>query len=81
MCTAEKEEEVSRIKFINKLKTDATKVSFEETIAVIDANYSFTPTTFSNGNQINQARENNGSCKIFSFANSNNLSSSNPQNS
>ena len=59
--------------FINKLKTDATKVSFEETIAVIDANYSFTPTTFSNGNQINQARENNGSCKIFSFAKLNQL--------
>lgn len=59
--------------FINKLKTDAIKVSFEETIAVIDTNYSFTPTTFSNGKQINQARENNGSCTIFAFAKLNQL--------
>lgn len=60
-------------KFIEKLKTDATSVAFEETIAVIDANYSFTPTAFSNGNQINKARENNGSCKIFAFAKLNQL--------
>ena len=59
--------------FIEKLKTDARNVSFEETIAVIDANYSFTPTAFSNGNQINKARENNGSCKIFAFAKLNQL--------
>lgn len=59
--------------FINKLKTDGTSVSFEETVAVIDANYSFTPTTFSNGKQINQAGENNGSCKIFAFAKLNQL--------
>ena len=59
--------------FINTLKTDATSVSFDETIAIIDANYSFTPTTFSNGKQINQARENNGSCKIFAFAKLNQL--------
>ena len=59
--------------FIEKLKTDARNVSFEETIAVIDANYSFTPTAFSNGNQINKERENNGSCKIFAFAKLNQL--------
>ena len=49
-------------------------VSFPETIAHIDENYSFTPTTFKNGNQINTAGENNGSCKIFAFAQLNNLS-------
>ena len=59
--------------FIEKLKTDARNVSFEETIAVIGANYSFTPTAFSNGNQINKERENNGSCKIFAFAKLNQL--------
>ncbi len=59
--------------FIEKLKTDARNVTFEETIAVIDANYSFTPTAFLNGNQINKARENNGSCKIFVFAKLNRL--------
>lgn len=44
------------------------KKSFPETIAHIDENYIFTPTTFKNGNQINNAGENNGSCKIFTFA-------------
>lgn len=44
------------------------KKSFQESIAYIDANYNFTPTTFKNGNQMNNAGENNGSCKIFAFA-------------
>lgn len=44
------------------------KKSFQDTIAYIDTNYNFTPTTFKNGNQINNAGENNGSCKIFAFA-------------
>lgn len=45
-----------------------TKKSFPETITYIDENYTFTPTAFKNGNQINNAGENNGSCKIFAFA-------------
>jgi hypothetical protein len=49
------------------------KKSFPETIAFIDENYNFTPTTFKNGNQINNADQNNGSCKIFAFAKLNNL--------
>lgn len=44
------------------------KKSFPETIAHIDEKYTFTPTTFKNGNQINNAGENNGSCKILAFA-------------
>ena len=59
--------------FLNKLKLEGKSVSFQDTIAVIDANYSFTPTAFSNGNQINKAGENNGSCKIFAFAKLNQL--------
>jgi hypothetical protein len=59
--------------FLNKLKLEGESVSFQETIAFIDANYSFTPTTFSNGNQNNNAGENNGSCKIFAFAKLNQL--------
>jgi len=55
---------------INKLKQP---VSFPEIIAYIDENYNFTPTTFKNGNQINNAGENNGSCKIFAFAQLNQL--------
>jgi len=47
--------------------------SFQETIAYIDEKYNFTPTAFKNGNQLNNAGENNGSCKIFAFAKINNL--------
>ena len=50
------------------MKQILKKKSFQDTIAYIDTNYNFTPTTFKNGNQINNAGENNGSCKIFAFA-------------
>lgn len=59
--------------FIDMLKSDVKSISFQDTIAVIDENYSFTPADFSNGNQINKAGENNGSCKIFAFAKLNQL--------
>lgn len=59
--------------FLENLKSNPTKVSFAETIAVIDAHYQFTPSAFSNGNQINKPGENNGSCKIFAFAKLNQL--------
>ena len=50
------------------MKNLLNKKSFPETITYIDEKYMFTPTTFKNGNQINHAGENNGSCKIFAFA-------------
>jgi hypothetical protein len=59
--------------FLNKVKQNLELITFQETIEVIDSNYSFTPTTFKNGNQLNNAGENNGSCKIFAFAKINNL--------
>ena len=60
--------------FLNQLKSDLKNITFQDTIAVIETNYQFLPTTFSNGNQINKAGENNGSCKIFAFAKLQNLS-------
>lgn len=54
--------------FLNKVKVNPELLTFQETIEVIESNYNFTPTTFKNGNQINNAGENNGSCKIFAFA-------------
>lgn len=51
-----------------------TAVEFSKVIAVIDACYDFHPTRFTNGNQVNEAGENNGSCKIFYFAKINGLS-------
>ncbi|WP_282079935.1 HopJ type III effector protein [Aquimarina algiphila] len=54
--------------FVEKLRQEPKTVKFEETIAVIDTHYDFTPTLFVNGNITNQAGENSGSCKVFSFA-------------
>jgi len=43
-------------------------VLFEQVMTVIDAHYDFSPTAFTNGDQKNNAGENSGSCKVFSFA-------------
>lgn len=40
---------------------------FTDVMAVIDEEYVFTPTAFSNGEQHNEAGVNTGSCKIFAF--------------
>lgn len=57
--------------FIEKLHT-AEQIDFEDTISMINANFDYTPTRFSNGLAdtavINEAGKNEGSCKIFAFA-------------
>ncbi len=50
------------------------EIQFKDVIAFIDAHYDFTPTRFTNGNTVNEADQNNGSCKVFSFAKLNALS-------
>ncbi len=59
--------------FINLVKTNPTSITFADCIDVIEANYDFTETAFSNGDTQNAAGQNNGSCKIFAFAKLNNL--------
>ena len=54
--------------FMQRLNDAPSSISFEDTMAVIDALYEFTPTTFQNGSQLNEAGKNNGSCKLFAFA-------------
>ena len=54
--------------FLNKVKNQKEAVEFSDLISIIDANYHFTPTQFSNAKLINKAGENEGSCKLFSFA-------------
>ncbi len=54
--------------FLQKLEASPGSIAFSDTIATIDANYEFTPTAFNNGELHNEAGQNNGSCKIFSFA-------------
>jgi hypothetical protein len=57
--------------FINKIKASEA-VSFDETMALIAENYQYQPTRFTNGFEnellINEAGNNEGSCKIFAFA-------------
>ena len=59
-------------KFIDKIKSNPESIEFENVIKLIDENYVYTPVCFSNGikndNVTSDAGENEGSCKIFSFA-------------
>jgi len=61
-----------------KIKSDSAKLAFNDVISIIDEHYDYTPATFSNGigedRVINNAGENEGSCKIFAFASLNQLS-------
>ncbi|WP_370979824.1 HopJ type III effector protein [Agaribacterium sp. ZY112] len=59
--------------FLNKLKQTPEQISFADTMAVIDANYTYQPCSFSNGEAQNAAATNEGSCKLFAFAQLQNL--------
>ena len=54
--------------FKNKLQNSPEAIEFNETMAVIESLYNFTPTAFKNGALQNKAGENSGSCKLFAFA-------------
>ena len=54
--------------FLSTLEQSPETIDFNDTMTVIDAHYSFTPTTFRNGNQHNEAGQNSGSCKLFALA-------------
>ena len=53
--------------FLATLNNNPSEIDFEDTIAVIEANYQFTPTAFHNGDLHNDPGQNNGSCKILFF--------------
>lgn len=59
---------------ITALQQRPEQVEFAEVMAVIDDAYDFTPTAFDNGELHNDAGQNNGSCKIFAFAQRHQLS-------
>lgn len=59
--------------FLEKLKKTPEAIAFTDTIATIEDTYTFTPTAFQNGLQHNAAGENSGSCKLFAFAQLQNL--------
>ncbi|MCW8929959.1 MAG: HopJ type III effector protein [Gammaproteobacteria bacterium] len=54
--------------FLQKLNQVPETVEFSDTMSVIEALYDFTETEFQNGDLINKAGENSGSCKLFAFA-------------
>ncbi len=59
--------------FINQLQEAPENIEFTDTIAVIEANYNFSPSAFINGGTQNAAEENQGSCKLFAFGQLNSL--------
>lgn len=58
---------------IEQLNNNPDSLVFSDVIATIDANYDYTPQTFRNGEVENAAGSNEGSCKVFSFAQLNGL--------
>ncbi|NOQ89214.1 MAG: type III effector [Gammaproteobacteria bacterium] len=58
--------------FLKQITTTPEKIEFNDVINIIAKHYLYTPSRFVNGtdseNIINAAGENEGSCKIFSFA-------------
>ena len=53
---------------IDKLQDSPELIEFTDVMSVIDANYHYTPTCFYNGEIINEAGCNEGSCKLLAFA-------------
>ena len=58
--------------FLTQVKAN-TPISFADTMTVISENYTYHPATFRNGTLENTAGQNEGSCKIFTFARLHNL--------
>jgi acyl-CoA thioesterase YciA len=53
---------------IKKTQTAPESIAFEDVMSVINDHYDYTPTSFRNGDVSNDAGTNEGSCKIFAFA-------------
>jgi hypothetical protein len=64
-------------KFEELLNSIPEEIKFDQVMQLIEENYTYTPTRFTNGHGdtqvINEAGSNEGSCKIFSFGQLNNL--------
>jgi len=58
--------------FIEQIKVHPETIEFQDVLNIIDANYIYNATRFVNGPAedcvINEAGKNEGSCKIFAFA-------------
>lgn len=68
------ETEMSTTKaLLQQLDSAPNSVEFDQVMAVIAAEYQHTPSAFKNGDQVNSADQNQGSCKILGFARLNGL--------
>ncbi|NIG53412.1 HopJ type III effector protein [Chitinophaga sp. Cy-1792] len=56
---------------IGQLKDN--KLAFKDVLEFIEARYQHQPTAFKNGDAFNEATQNQGSAKVFAFAQLNNL--------
>ena len=54
--------------FLTQIKQAPDTVSFQQTMATVEQYYTYTPTAFTNGDAVNAAGTNEGSCKLFAFA-------------
>lgn len=53
---------------LEQLTTDINRIEFSQVIDTIAVHYDYQPVAFRNGDVINEAGTNEGSCKIFAFA-------------
>lgn len=58
---------------LKQLNTNKEDLEFADVISLIDKGYDYSPCAFINGGIFNKAGCNVGSCKIFAFADANNL--------
>lgn len=68
LLLAEKANKMTIIEFKNKLKSNPEQIEFSDTMTVIEENYEFTPTSFTNGTLENKEGQNSGSFKLFAFS-------------
>jgi hypothetical protein len=54
--------------FLNTLHVHPESIQFADIISHIAQHYDYSPTRFTNGEVVNEAGKNEGSCKIFAFA-------------
>lgn len=55
-------------KLLERLEYNPDLLTFSEVLEVIQAHYDYKPTRFVNGELVNEAGKNEGSCKVFAFA-------------
>ena len=53
---------------IERVRSAPETIEFDQVMAVIGEYYDYTPAHFSNGDVVNEAGSNEGSCKVFAFA-------------